>query len=119
MAYRKHTPKSRRYKKSESHSTEHKSDSNIKAQNKMESIPLLEAPEQTERKNSFLPGFLSSIFGSGDRGDHSGSRLFNIFGQDIFLDDLLLVGLIILLMTDKIDDEILLIILIYLLLDIF
>lgn len=118
MAYSKHTPRSRRYKRSESHSKEHKPDSDIKSQDNMESIPLLEAPEQAERKSSHASGFLSSIFGSGDR-DHSGSPIFNVFGQDIYLDDLLLVGLIILLMTDKIDDEILLIILVYLLLDIF
>lgn len=118
MAYRKHTPRSRRYKRSESQPKEHKADSEITQKEKMESIPLLETAPQDERKTQPF-SFLSSIFGSGDRGNKSGSSLLNLFGHEIYLDDLLLIGLIILLLTDKNEDEILIFILLYLLLDIF
>jgi hypothetical protein len=75
-----------------------------------------------EKKNPQAFSFLSSLFGSGeksDRGNKSKDPLINLLGHDIYIDDLLLVGLILLLMSDKMEDEILLIILAYLLLDIF
>lgn len=121
MVYSKHTPKSRKYKKSESYSKDH----NITMPNLDTSIsdehtlPPANTPIAREKKNTPAFGFLTSLFGSGDRSERSEKALFNILGHDIYIDDLILVGLILLLLTEKIEDEILLIILAYLLLDIF
>lgn len=121
MVYSKHTPKSRKYKKSESYSKDH----NLKMSNLDTSIsdehalPPANTPIAKEKKNPPAFGFLTSLFGSGDRSERSEKGLFNILGHDIYIDDLILVGLILLLLTEKIEDEILLIILAYLLLDIF
>ncbi len=123
MAYSKHSPKSRKYKKSESHSKDHKSHSPQPPIVEENALPPVEEPViPKEKKNPQAFSFLNSLFGSGekdDRGDRSNDPLINIFGHDIYIDDLLLVGLILLLMTDKMEDEILIIILAYLLLDIF
>ncbi|QNU68730.1 hypothetical protein EHE19_003315 [Ruminiclostridium herbifermentans] len=121
MVYSKHTPKSRKYRKSEPHSKDH----NLNMPNldtpisDEHALPPAEVPINREKKNPPAFGFLTSLFGSGDRTERSEKALFNILGHDIYLDDLILVGLILLLLTDKIEDEILLIILAYLLLDIF
>lgn len=135
MAYRTHPPKSRKYKKSETTSKDHKSPSHNHSKIEEHDLPVTE-PESKEKKDPQVSGFLSSLFGSNektekprgflnslfgsrDKSERSGSPIFNILNHDIYLDDLLLVGLILLLMTDKIDDEILIIILVYLLIDIF
>ncbi|AEY64670.1 hypothetical protein [Clostridium sp. BNL1100] len=128
MVYRKHPPKSRRYNKNHSAQTnsEHEQITtdisvaeeqpvNIRAEEAL-SAP---ASERHETKTPKPLGFLSSLLGTGDKTERSGSPLFTVFDYDIYLDDLLLVGLIVLLYTDKAEDELLLIILLYLLLDIF
>lgn len=126
MAYSKHTPRSRKYRKSESHShskvnnshsEEHNSHSQNNSHIEEQAIPSVEPTNTSKEKKPF--SFLSSLFGSNERAQKSGDPLFNILDHDIYLDDLLLVGLILLLLTDKVEDEILLIILVYLLLDIF
>lgn len=118
MAYKKHPPKSRRYKKSSSHS-HHSNDEAAQVIVPVEPI----SPEKAsnEKKNSNPFGFLSSLLGTGagERAEKSGNPIFHILNHDIYFDDLLLVGLIILLLTEKNSDEILLIILAYLLIDIF
>lgn len=127
MVYRKRPQKSRRYRKS--HTPEHNQSveythAEHSAHMEVNSQPEGEVPspvretEVQERKKSQPFGFLTSLFG-GDKVERSGSPLFTIFDFDIFLDDLILAGLIILLLTDKVQDEILLIVLLYLLLDIF
>ena len=123
MVYRKRPSKSRRYKKAHSEENPHHKEQNIQeAENSFSeesSITRAEGPtEAQDRKKSQPLGFLSSLFG-GDKIERSGSPLFTIFDFDIYLDDLILAGLIILLLTDKVQDEILLIVLLYLLLDIF
>lgn len=123
MAYSRHSPKSRKYKKSESHPNDHKSHSHQPSIVEENALPPVEEPAiPKEKKNPQAFSFLTSLFGSGekgDRGDKSRDPLINLLGHDIYIDDLLLVGLILLLMTDKMEDEILIIILVYLLLDIF
>ncbi len=121
MVYSKHTPKSRKYKKSDSFSKNHNLNmSNLDASLSDEpALPPANAPIAREKKPPPAFGFLSSLFGSGDRAERSEKALFNILGHDIYIDDLILVGLILLLLTEKIEDEILLIILAYLLLDMF
>lgn len=119
MVYRKHTQKSRSYKrKGHSHSddTIHKIEPTV-------TRPVLALaehasnPQNTRSENRSMPlGFLNSIFGSKSSSEKS---LFKILDYDICLDDLLLIGLIALLLTDKMHDEILLFVLLYLLLDIF
>lgn len=124
MVYRKRPPESRKYKKSEAHSKDHESHSHKNSDIEEHDLPSIES-EPVIRKEKKSPGgfnFLTSLFGSSEkteRAERSGSPLFNVLDHDIYLDDLLLVGLILLLMTDKIDDEVLIIILVYLLLDIF
>lgn len=145
MAYRRRPSKSRKYVKS--HSNEHgsaKAEENLPAAegglHKEGALsPVEPADTAARRKNQPFGGLLSSIFGSGEkndrqkphsgilsslfgsgeRADRSGKPIFTIFDFDIYLDDLLLAGLIILILSDKVEDEILLIVLIYLLLDIF
>lgn len=139
MVYSRHTPKSRKYKKIESPAKDYNSDisnsvtqSNVDAQpnSDMQSntnmqnldehaLPPAEPLASKGKKNPPAFGFLTQLFGSGERAERSEKSLLNIFGHDIYLDDLLLVGLILLLLTDKVEDEILLIVLAYLLLDIF
>ncbi|HEY5586943.1 MAG TPA: hypothetical protein VIK78_20940 [Ruminiclostridium sp.] len=115
MVYRKHPPESRKYKKSESHSKDHNSHSHKEEHD----LPSIEPVSFKEKKSPPPFSFLTSLFGSSEKAERSGEPLFSVFEHDVYLDDLLLVGLIFLLLTDKIDDEILLIILVYLLLDIF
>ncbi|MDF2985697.1 MAG: hypothetical protein K0R50_1207 [Eubacterium sp.] len=121
MAYRKRASKSRRYKRAHSNVTSHNEEhAMVEEKVPQEEIPASkadEAPSQ-ERKKSQPLGFLSSLFG-GDKAERSGNPLINIFDFDIYIDDLILAGLIILILTDKAQDEILLIVLVYLLLDIF
>jgi hypothetical protein len=135
MVYRKHTPKSRKYKKSESPLEDHKSHShqpsNIEQyaspsieKHTLPSIeehasPSVEHASTEEKKSPAAFSFLTSIFGSREKTERTGDPLISLLGYDIYLDDLLLIGLILLIMTDKIEDEILLIILAYLLIDIF
>jgi len=136
MAYRTHPPKSRKYKKSESTSKDYKSHSHKSTHIEEHDLPIIEPDSPIEKKvpqmfgflNSLFGskgktdkpgGFLNSLFGSRDKNDRSGSPIFNILNYDIYLDDLILVGLILLLMSDEMDDEILIIILVYLLIDIF
>jgi len=123
MAYRKNPPRSRKYKKSESHIEDHKSNahnqSDEKEQEDEHDIPHVEPDNLREKKKPQAFGFLTSLFGAGEKTERTGDPLFTVLDHDIYLDDLLLVGLILLLMTDTIEDEILLIILAYLLLDIF
>jgi len=119
MVYRKHPSKSRKYKKSESTSEDHKSHSHQPSHIEEHALPPIEPVADRVKKSPSSFSFLTSLFGSSDRAERSGDPLINLLGHDIYLDDLLLVGLILLIMTDKIDDEILLIILVYLLLDIF
>jgi len=119
MVYRKHTPKSRKYKKSESPSEDHQSHSHQPSHIEEHASPSVEhvSPEEKRKPQPF--SFLTSIFGSREKTERSGDPLITIFDHEIYLDDLLLAGLILLIMTDKIEDEILLIILAYLLIDIF
>ena len=124
MVYSKHTPKSRKYKKSDSSSKDQKLNISNLDEPKLDehALPPAEPFLSKEKKNPPSFSFLTQLFWSGDKGeraDRSEKSLFNILGHDIYFDDLLLVGLILLLLTDKIEDEILLIILAYLLLDIF
>ena len=118
MVYRKHTSKSRKYKKSES-ANDNKAHSHQHSHIEEPDLPFIEPAIPKEKKNPQVFSFLTSIFGSRDKTERTGDPLFTILDHDIYLDDLLLVGLILLLLTDTIDDEILLIILVYLLLDIF
>ncbi len=129
MVYRKSPPKSRRYNKNHSaqQNIEHEqTDTNISVTEEQsvntpkaeESLPPA-SPGSREAKKPNPLGFLSSFLGTGDKTERSGSPLFTVFDYDIYLDDLLLVGLIVLIYTDKAEDELLLIILLYLLLDIF
>lgn len=115
MVYRKHPSKSRRYKKvqTQEHNT-HNQEPLLLAEHNVSSEPRA----SDDRKKSQPFGFLSSLFG-GEKTERSGKPLFNILDYDIYLDDLLLAGLIILLLTDKVQDELLLIVLVYLLVDIF
>jgi hypothetical protein len=119
MVYRKRPPKSRRYKRSHSHDTS--PDNSVPVLKEEENTKQVEAlpPSQPETKAPKPFSFLSSLLGTGERQERSGSPLFTVFNYDIYFDDLLLAGLIILLLTDKAEDELLLIVLIYLLLDIF
>ncbi|MHB8064411.1 MAG: hypothetical protein ACYDG2_17565 [Ruminiclostridium sp.] len=119
MVYRKHTHKSRKYKKSETPSGDHKSYSDQPPHIEEYAVPPIEHASSEEKKNPQPFSFLTSIFGSREKTERSGDPLITIFDYDIYLDDLLLIGLILLIMTDKIEDEILLIILAYLLIDIF
>lgn len=127
MVYRKRPPKSRRYNKNHSatNSEQEQIDTNLPvAEEQPVDIQAEEAPPPApsvsrEAKAPKSLGFLSSLLGSGDKAERSGSPLFTIFDYEIYLDDLLLVGLIVLIYTDKAEDELLLIILLYLLLDIF
>ncbi len=121
MAYRKRSSKPRRYKKTNTQSNYHVEQSTTSAETALSEEPILSLPaptESQERKKSQPLGFLSSLFG-GDRSERSGNPLFTVFDFDIYLDDLLLAGLLVLLLTDKVQDEILIIVLLYLLLDIF
>lgn len=122
MVYRKHPSKSRRYKKAYSQESTHNKEQHTPEPVTVpaEEAAVIKAEETAaqERKKSQPLGFLSSLFG-GDKIERSGNPLFTIFDFDIYLDDLILAGLIILLLTDKVQDEILLIVLLYLLLDIF
>ncbi len=120
MVYRRPS-KSRRYRKAHSHENFHNEEHAVAepiTPPEEKSVPQAEESGSQERKKSQPLGFLSSLFG-GDKAERSGNPLFNIFDFDIYLDDLILAGLIILLLTDKVQDEILLIVLVYLLLDIF
>ncbi len=128
MVYRKRPPKSRRYNKNQSaqQNSEHEQiDTNISATEEQAVKPMADealppaVPETREAKPPKPLGFLSSLLGTGDKAERSGSPLFTVFDYDIYFDDLLLAGLIVLLYTDKAEDELLLIILLYLLLDIF
>lgn len=121
MVYRKRSSKSRRYKKTHTQNNDHIEQHTTKAETALTEEPPLSLPaggESQERKKSQPLGFLSSLFG-GDKFERSGNPLFTIFDFDIFLDDLILAGLLVLLLTDKVQDEILIIVLLYLLLDIF
>lgn len=122
MAYSKRTQKSRKYRKNEYYSRTSEQPShdviNDTKANSLSDDTVAEDVEDEKRAPKTF-GFLSSLFGSGEKTERSGTPLFSALGYDIYLDDLLLIGLIILLMTDKTEDEILLIILAYLLLDIF
>lgn len=122
MAYRNHHPRSRKYNNRGSHSNHPKGAEETSIQPVTYAEPVQQEQErkqEQEKKSSNPLSFLSSLLGTGERAERSGSPLFNIFNYDIFLDDLLLIGLIFLLMTEKDKDEILLIVLVYLLLDIF
>jgi hypothetical protein len=124
MVYKKHPPKSRKYRKSSSHSHQQHIDEeekkSIQPVEAAESVKAAEPEHQPERKSSSNPfSFLTSLLGSGEKDERTGSPLLKVFNHDIFFDDLLLVGLIFLLMTEKDKDEILLIVLAYLLLDMF
>ncbi len=119
MVYSKDPPKSRKYKKSVS-SKHHKSHSQHSTNLEEPALPLVETVSAQEKKSPSAFSFLSSLFGpKEERGEKSGKPILNLLDHNIYLDDLLLIGLILLLMTDKIEDEILIIILVYLLLDIF
>jgi hypothetical protein len=128
MVYRKSPPKSRRYNKNHSAQpiSEHEQiDTNVSVideqpvNTQAEELLRSSNPDSREAKKPKPLGFLSSLLGTGDKAERSGSPLFTVFDYDIYLDDLLLVGLIVLIYTDKAEDELLLIILLYLLLDIF
>lgn len=125
MAYKKHPPKSRRYKKNSS-SSHHTQDEAIQkiapVEPEAKPVEIVSREKVTsEKKNSNPLGFLSSLLGTGtgERAERTGNPVFHILDHDIYFDDLLLVGLIILLLTEKNSDEVLLIILAYLLIDIF
>ena len=147
MAYRNHSHSSRRYYRSHSHSTTLNSPepeassstsgtalppqaenvgstghtSSTGNNNSTEHDRSSEHSNSGEKKKSQPFGFLTSLFGSGDRGERggrSGKPIFTVFDRDIYFDDLLLAGLIVLLMSDKFEDEILILILAYLLIDI-
>ncbi len=119
MAYKKHPPKSRRYKRSSSHSHQQE-DKEVNIIKPAEPVQEPEAMRLADNKKTSSPfSFLSAFLGSGEKAERSGSPLFKIFDREIYLDDLLLVGLIILLLTENNNDEILLIVLVYLLVDIF
>lgn len=120
MAYSKHPPNSRKYQKKQN-TKDQKSNhyEKIELDEQAPSPVEPEADAERSKKSSPIFGFLNSFFGNGDRCEKSGKPIFNILDHDIYLDDLILVGLIILLMTDKMDDELLLVILLYLLVDIF
>jgi hypothetical protein len=115
MVYRKHTQKSRTYKRNgHSHS-----DNNVLNNEAAVTRPVLALPEHTqheESRSSKPSSLLNSIFGPKSGSEKS---LFKLMDYDICLDDLLLIGLIVLLISDKMHDEILLVVLVYLLLDIF
>lgn len=124
MVYRKRPPKSRKYKKFDSHAKNNEFHSNnieaISDKNtniEEESVALSERSSCKGKKGSQPFGFLTSLFGSNDKCEKTGKPIINLLNHDIYLDDLLLIGLILLLLTDKIEDEILIIILVYLLLD--
>lgn len=122
MAYNKHPPKSRRYQKN--HTANDNKSSHYEKMNPDEpaALPLEAEAVNTaarSKKSSPIFGFINSFLGGGDRCEKSGRPIFNILDHDIYLDDLILAGLILLLLTDKIDDELLLVILLYLLVDIF
>lgn len=115
MAYKKHPSKSRRYRRSTSHS-----DQPTHEEQSVQSVATAAPVEQQpEKRNSNPLGFLSSLLGTRDRSERSGNPVFNVLNYDVYFDDLLLVGLIFLIMTEKDKDELLLIVLAYLLLDIF
>ncbi len=122
MAYRKHSSTSRRYKRHENHARNSHNEgenNNFHAQPALPA-PVLALPERTvhhheEPKQKKPLGFLSSFLNP----KGSGKALFTFGDYEIHFDDLLLVGLIILLMTDGMQDEVLIFILLYLLLDIF
>ncbi len=121
MVYRKRPSKSRRYKKAGTQESSQKEPHVPAAETPLLEGAAISATEENraqERKKSQPLGFLSSFFG-GDKMERSGSPLFSLFDFDLYLDDLILAGLIILLLTDKVQDEILLIVLLYLLLDMF
>ncbi len=121
MVYRKRPSKSRKYKKVHSQENPHTEQKLLPPQPALvEETSLTQAAESAtqDRKKNQPFGFLSSLLG-GDKIERTGDPLFRVFDFDIYLDDLLLVGLIILLLSDKVQDEILLIVLVYLLLDIF
>ncbi|HEX2927256.1 MAG TPA: hypothetical protein VHP38_13525 [Ruminiclostridium sp.] len=123
MVYRKRPPNSRKYIKNQQQSNHESADQNIvipdekAAEQRVEELPSGEPSREIKTPKPL--GFLSSILGTGERAERSGSPLFTVFNYDIYLDDLLLAGLIILMLTDKVEDELLLIVLLYLLLDIF
>lgn len=145
MAYRRHPSNSRKYMKSNSngHSSQRVEENLPSAEGNLQTERALSPTEQSgtnERKKNqpfggllsslfgsgeksdrqkSHSGLLSSLFGSGERAERGGKPIFTLLDFDIYLDDLLLAGLIILILSDKVEDEILLIILIYLLLDIF
>lgn len=119
MAYRKHPLNSRKYKISDSHSEEHKSHSTLPSNLEEPALPPVEPYSAEGKKNPPAFSFLTSLFGSNERGEKKGEPLITLLGHEIYLDDLLLIGLIFLLLTDKNEDQILIIILVYLLLDIF
>jgi len=119
MVYRKHPLNSRKYKKSESPSNNHKSHSHQSANIEEPALPSVESVSAKEKKNPQAFSFLTSLFRTSEKTERSGDPLISLLGHDIYLDDLLLIGLILLLMTDKMEDEILIIILAYLLVDIF
>jgi|GEM_PF-2293608 len=121
MVYRKRPSKSRKYRKAHYQENSHTEQNPLPAQPALtEETTITQAAETVpqNRKKSQPFGFLSSILG-GDKIERTGDPLFRLFDIDFYLDDLLLIGLIILLLTEKVQDEILIIILIYLLLDIF
>jgi hypothetical protein len=125
MVYRK-PPKSRKYKKSQSISKKQEIIPDIpdisdipdkEYQIKEDAATSREPVSSKEKKAPPAFSFLTSLLGSGDRAEKSGKPIFSLIGHDIYFDDLLLIGLILLLITDKVEDEILLIILAYLLID--
>lgn len=121
MVYRKRPLKSRRYRKTPSQENPYKEQNTTAFENadmQDTATPQSTDTEVQERKKSQPLGFLSSLFG-GDKIERSGNPLFTILDFDIYLDDLLLAGLLVLLLTDKVQDEILIVVLLYLLLDIF
>lgn len=69
----------------------------------IEKIPL---PNEAEKKDRFVTASDES----------RGLPALNVFGRNFFIDDLILIGLIFLLLQEKIEDEFLLIILAYILL---
>ncbi len=122
MAYRKHSSNSRRYKRHENHARNSHNEEDFNGLHTQSALPapVLALPERTvhhneEPKQKKPLGFLGSFLNP----KGSGKALFTFGDYEIHFDDLLLIGLIILLLTDGMQDEVLVFILLYLLLDIF
>ena len=123
MAYRKQSSNSRRYKRHENHAKRSQNEEIYNGSHAQPALPapVLALPERTVHHHQEEPkqkkplGFLGSFLNP----KGSGKALFTFGDYEIHFDDLLLVGLIVLLMTDGMQDEVLVFILLYLLLDIF